>query len=91
MERVISLLVMATGALATGIGVVSARRRLQFARRAHQKTAHLYAAMPDGWTSWFLQGFAGLTIGTRGLFAAAAWMVWTLAGLCFIGLGFSLL
>ena len=86
-----SLLVIATGALAASIGILSARRRIWIARRAHQRTQTLYASIPEGWNFWFVGGFARLTMGTRWLWAAASWLAWTVAGMCLIALGVRLL
>ena len=90
MERLISLLVIATGGLAASVGVLSARRRLWIAQRAHKRIQTLYATIPEDWNSWFLGGFASLTMGTRWLWAGAAWLAWTIAGMCLIGLGIQL-
>lgn len=87
MERVLGLSIITIGALVASVGVVSARERVRHARRAHQKTEAVYAAMPEDWSSWFLGGFSGLAMGTLWLRAAAGWLVWTLAGVCLIGFG----
>lgn len=91
MEPLVSALIVATGGLSLGTGLLLARTRLRAARRVHRKTATLHAAMPDGWGAWFLAGFSGLTLGTHWLLAAASWIVWTLAGVYLIGLGVRLL
>ncbi len=91
MEPLVSALIVATGGLALGTGLLLARARLRTARRAHRKTATLHAAMPDGWSAWFLDGFSGLALGTHWLLAAAGGIAWTLAGVYLIGLGIRLL
>ena len=80
-------LVVLMGLLAIGVGMAMARRHLQTAGRAYRKTETLYEAMPEGWGSWFLGGFSGLTMGAHSLWAAAALTGWTVAGLLLIGLG----
>jgi hypothetical protein len=84
---VVSGLLIATGVLAVGIGVTVASHRVRSARRAHHLTAVLCAGHPDAWRAWFLDGFSGLTLGTRWLSAAGALGAWGMAGACLIGLG----
>jgi len=91
MDRVIGSVVITIGVLAFGVGILLARTRLRLAHRAHQRTAALYAAMPESWSAWFLGGFSTLTAGTSRLWAVGAWLVWTLAGLGLLGLGVRLL
>ena len=86
-ERLVSWLVIVTGLISTGVGLAVATGRLKHARRAYHRTQTLYDAMPEGWTSWFLQGFSGLTMGTHWLRATLAFIGWSLAGLGLIGLG----
>ena len=89
-ERIISGLVILMGLIAGGVGVAMARHQLHAAGRVHRKTELLYAAMPEGWGSWFLGGFSILPAGSRWLWAAAALASWTLIGLLLIGLGIRL-
>ena len=91
MDVVIGVFVVTAGVLAAGIGVLVAQDRWRLARRAHRHVAALYDGMPEGWGSWFVGGFSALTTGTRSLWAFAAWMAWTLAGLGLAGLGLRLL
>ena len=91
MNQLVSGLVVVTGLAALGVGVAAAASRLRDAGRAYRKTETLYAAMPDGWTSWFVGGFSGLSVGTQWLWAAVSLVSWVGAGLCLIGLGVRLL
>ena len=90
MTHLLSGLVITMGVLASCVGLASAVARLQDASRAHRRIETLYDAMPEGWSSWFLGGFSGLSLGSRWLRAAAALIGWTLAGLSLIGLGLRL-
>ena len=87
MEQVLSVLMMTTGVLAASVGVAAARSRVRAAQRAYEKTSTVYAAMPEGWSSWFLGGFSSLTMATRALRAAGAWLAWTVLGVGLIGCG----
>ena len=89
-ERVVSGLAIMMGVISACIGTMWAATRLRAAGRAYRKTETLYAAMPDGWSSWFLGGFSGLTVGAGWFRAAAAWVVWMVAGLGLIALGLRL-
>ena len=89
-ERVMSGLVIVTGLTATSVGVLAATHRLRAASRAYRKTETLYAAMPDGWGSWFLGGFSSLTVWTHWLLAAIALTGWVLAGVFLMSLGLRL-
>ncbi len=89
-QRLISTLVVMMGVLSASGGLVLAARRLRAAGRAYRKIGTLYEAMPEGWSSWFLGGFSGLTLGTHWLWAMAALAMWVTAGVCFIGLGIGL-
>lgn len=83
----VSLLAVATGVIAACVGMVVATMRLQAAHRAYARTVARRTLSPIGWDDWFLLGFSGVTMGTRGLSAVAAWLFWTLGGLGLIGLG----
>jgi len=89
-QRLISTLVVMMGVLSASVGLLIAARRLRAAGRAYRKIGTLYEAMPEGWSSWFLGGFSGLTLGTHWLWAMAALAMWVTAGVCFIGLGIGL-
>ena len=89
-ERVMSGFVIATGLVSSGVGILTAMHRVRLAVRAYRKTETLYAAMPEGWTSWFLGGFSGLTAGTHWLRAIAALAGWMMVGALLIGLGVAL-
>ena len=88
-ELFVSGLVIATGLISAGVGIAVAAGRLRTARRAYQRTVALHTAA-GGWEAWFLSAFSGMTMGTQWLWAAASWLVWTLAGVCLIGLGLRL-
>ncbi|MBI4341480.1 MAG: hypothetical protein HY598_04275 [Candidatus Omnitrophica bacterium] len=89
-QRLISTLVVITGVLAASVGLLIAAGRLRAAGRAYRKIGTLYETMPEGWSSWFLGGFSGLTPGTQWLRALAALAVWVTVGAWFIGLGLRL-
>jgi hypothetical protein len=90
-DGMMGILVIATGVVSAGVGIAIALQRLRVARRAYRRTATLYAAMPEGWSSWFVGGFSSLTVGSHGLVALAAFLGWSMAGLGLIGLGLRLL
>ncbi|MBI3321946.1 MAG: hypothetical protein HYZ91_06745, partial [Candidatus Omnitrophica bacterium] len=54
------------------------------------RTASIPAVASEGWDAWFLDGFSVLSTGLRGVGAAAAWLVWTIAGISLIVLGIRL-
>ena len=89
-DWVVSGLAIVIGMISACIGTVWAAHRLRTVGRAYRKTATLYATMPDGWSSWFLGGFSELAVGAGWFRAAAAWIVWMVAGLGLIGLGLRL-
>ena len=89
-HAVMGALSIAAGIVAAWVGLVATRQALRTARRAYRKTAGLCAAAPEGWSGWFLDGFSGVTMGLRWLYAMVAWLTWTLAGLGFIGVGLRL-
>lgn len=90
MERLISGLVIVMGAIAMVVGVLMAMRRLQLAGRFSRRIAVLSDTMPEGWSSWFLRGFSGITMGTHWLVAAAVLIGWVAAGVCLMSLGLQL-
>lgn len=90
-DLLISGLVITTGVMSAGVGVLTATHRLQIARRAYRRTEALNDTLLGGWNDWFLGGFAGLSLGTQWLSAAAVWLLWTLAGAGLIALGVQLL
>jgi len=86
-DDLVSGLVILAGLISAGVGITIATSRFRAAARAYRKTGTLCETMPEGWGSWFLEGFSGLTMGTHSLRAVAALAGWALAGLCLIGLG----
>lgn len=90
-QRLISTLLMMTGALSASVGLLIAVSRLRAAGRAYRKIGTLYEVMPNGWSSWFLGGFSELTMGSHWLWAMVTLAAWVIAGLWFIGLGLRLL
>ena len=80
-------LLVVMGLMAASVGVATAMHRLRVARRAYRKTETLYASLPEGWTSWFLGGFSGFTLGAHRLRAAITLTGWFIGGLWLIGLG----
>ena len=89
-EQLISALIITMGLISSGVGLALATNRVRHAGRIYRRTTLLYKGMPEEWTSWFLGGFSGFTVGTHWLWAAAVLLGWTLAGLCLIGLGLRL-
>ena len=79
-----------TGLVALGVGFVVASGQLRTARRVYNRTLARFGTILDGWASWFLVGFSTVTMGIHGVSAVAAWLVWTAAGTCLIGLGIRL-
>ena len=90
-ERFIGTLVIVMGVVSAWVGIAASASCLRTAGRASRQTEMLYAAMPEGWASWFLGGFSGLTAGIQRLWAIAAFGGWTLAGLCLVSLGLRLI
>ena len=90
-EQVASGLIIATGVMSSAVGIAAAGGRLRTAGRAYRRTETLYEAMPEGWHSWFLGGFSGVTMGTHWLRAIIVLASWTVAGLCLITLGLLLI
>ena len=90
MKFVMGGLVMATGCVSVVVGMAVAMYYLNRARRTYHRTVSLSAAAPEEWGSWFLGGFSSLTMGIRWLYAIAAWLALTLAGMGVIGLGIRL-
>ena len=82
-----SLLLIATGVAAAGVGAALASRNIRTARRAFDRTAARSLSTLDGWDGWFLDGFSGVSTGLRWCSALASWLCWTLAGIGFITLG----
>ena len=89
-ERIIFGLIILIGIIAAWVGVLLANSRIRSANRAYQKTALLYATMPDGWSSWFMNGFSGVAIGTHLLRATLVFTAWAIAGLFLVVLGIQL-
>ena len=89
-QRWISLLVVMTGVIAASVGVLIAANRLRAAGRAYRKIGAFYDTMSEGWSSWFLGGFSGLTVGTHWLWAIATLAVSMGVGLWFIISGLQL-
>jgi len=89
-ELVVSGLIITTGLCAVGVGIISAANRIQSAQRAHRRMEALHVAASGGWNAWFLGGFSGLTMGTQWFAALAVWLLWTIAGVGLISLGFRL-
>jgi hypothetical protein len=89
-EQLISALVIVTGLIAAAAGSALAVSHLRSAGRAYRRTETLYATMPESWSSWFLGGFSGLTMGAHGVWAAAIFVGWTLAGTLLVSLGLRL-
>jgi hypothetical protein len=89
-QAVMGIVVVLIGLVAAGVGAIVASQRLRAARRTYRKTTSLAQATPEGWGTWFLGGFSGVALGVRWLAAAAIWLLWTLAGAWFIGLGIRL-
>ena len=77
---------IAAGGLSAWIGAEAVAAST---RAAHRRASRSTAAF-DGWDAWFLGGFAGFSAGLRQLTSVAAWLAWTGAGACFIGLGMQL-
>ena len=90
-QLVMGGLMIATGLVALAVGCVMAGHALRDARRAYLRTASLSTATLESWSSWFLDGFSGVTMGIRWLFAIGLWLGWTVIGICLIGVGIRVL
>ncbi len=86
-QWIVSILCLGGGFIAISLGVLLARDRLRRARRLHRKTGLIHAAMPEGWGSWFFQGFADVTAGTRWAVAACILAFWMIVGIGLMSLG----
>ena len=89
-EQCVGWLVIAMGLIAAAVGIAVAIHRLQTASRVYHRTAILYDAMPEGWTSWFLKGFSTLSVGSHWVLASLLLIGWMTAGACLVGLGLRL-
>ena len=89
-ERWISTLIILTGVVAASVGLLIASSRLRAAGRAYRKIGAFYDTMSDGWSSWFLGGFSGLTVGTHWLWAMATLALSMSVGLWFVVCGLQL-
>jgi len=76
--------------MAIGMGLVLAVSRLRRTRRVHRKRGLVHAAMPEGWGSWFFQGFADVTMGTRWVVAVLLLTFWSVLGVTLVSLGIHL-
>lgn len=88
---VMSALVILTGVMAASVGFLLTRSRLRAAGRTYRKVGILYDTMPEGWSSWFFEGFSGLAIGAYWLRTVILLVVWLVTGFWFIGFGLRLL
>ena len=70
--------------LLSGLGIGLTRRRM------HRKTTALHAAMPEGWGSWFWQGFADMAVETHRIVAAVMMGAGVLVGLWLVSLSVQL-
>ena len=84
-------LIIAIGFIAVGAGSASAKHTFRVAHRSYYRTNSLVTTISDGWESWFLGAFSGLTMGIRWCAAIAVWIILTASGLGLIGLGIQLL
>ena len=80
---VLGFVCMLGGAGSLAVGLLVVTRRLRRIARVHHKRGLVHAAMPEGWGTWFFQGFSDVTMGTR-------WAVTILLLVFWIGLGVSL-
>jgi hypothetical protein len=78
---------MVAGSLCAWTGLETAGVISRRTRDLHRRTATRTGAVLEGWDHWFAHGFSGLTAGLGHVASVAAWLAWTLAGICFIGLG----
>jgi len=78
------------GLVSFSVGVLMARHRLRQAKRVHRKKGAIHAAMPEGWGSWFFQGFSDVTLATRWVLAILTLAFWTVLGVGLVSLGLQL-
>ena len=86
-ERFVGTLVIAMGIISAWVGIATATSHVRTAERTYRRTEILSAVMPGGWSSWFVGGFAHMTVGAQWIWATVALIGWTVAGLLLIGLG----
>lgn len=78
---------VAGGVILIGLGLLMARGRLVRMSRARRKRGLIHPAMPEGWGTWFFQGFANVTWGARWV-ATMAWLFFcVIVGVGLISLG----
>ena len=68
-EHLVSGLVIATGVLATVVGVAASVNHLRTASRAYRRIGTLYDSMSESWAAWFLGRFSGISMGTHWVWA----------------------
>ena len=84
-------LIILSGLVIAGLGLVMALRSLRWAYRTHMRTARRSSGAVDGWESWFLGGFSTLSTGLRGLGAVTMCSAFSVTGIGLIGFGIRLL
>jgi len=89
-EWLSSVVCLVGGLLAIGIGLLMTRRRLQRVKRIHRKKGLIHAESPEGWGSWFFQGFSDVTMGTRWVVGAGILAFWMALGVSLLSLGLRL-
>ena len=86
-EQFVGTLVIAMGVISAWVGIAVATSHVRTADRAYRRTETLSTIMPEGWGSWFVGGFAHVTVGAHRVWATVALIGWTVAGLFLVGLG----
>jgi hypothetical protein len=84
---VVGTVMMVAGSLCAWIGIEAAAAGSQRTQEKHRRATTRSRAEAEGWDGWFFHGFAGLTAGLGHVASVAAWLAWTSAGICFLGLG----
>ena len=85
-----SLLCLVGGLASVGTGVVLAAGQLQRVGRLHQRRHRVLGGLPEGWGTWFAQGFADLMLGRSLVFALGVLTFWTGLGLWLAAVGLGL-
>jgi hypothetical protein len=70
-----------------GVGLWLSASRLRRTKRVHRKRGLIHAAMPEGWGSWFFQGFVDVTMGTRWVVAVLVLAFWVFLGIGLLCMG----
>lgn len=89
-EQLVSAVYLISGVVVMASGVGVTRQRLKQVLQARRKTAWVSAAMPEGWRSWFFEGFSTVTAGARLTVSLVLLAACLLVGTGLVGVGLRL-